>query len=184
VSHSGFDLSPFCNYLRVLARAGLDPRLRNVVDPSDVVQQTLLEAQESMPRFAGGSFAEQAAWLRQILSRNLADVARDLRRKKRDIERQRSLEQALAQSSMRLVSWLAAETSTPSAKVLREERVLELADAVASLPEDQYETVVLRHCMGWSLEEIARHTSRTDAAVAGLLRKGLKALRGKLSSTP
>ena len=66
----GFDLEPFRNYLRLLARMGLHPKLRKLVDPSDVVQETMIEAHTAMSRFDGTDFGERAAWLRTILSRN------------------------------------------------------------------------------------------------------------------
>lgn len=176
-----FDLEPFRNYLRVIADMGLDPALRKLVDPSDVVQETLLEAHLAMPRFEGGDFGQRAAWLRRILARNLANLARDQGRKKRDVARQVSLEASLAESSLRLGGWIAASGSTPSEKVLREERVLEIADALASLPGEQGRALVSRYCLNWSIAEIAKHLSLTEAAVAGLLRRGLKRLRETLA---
>lgn len=175
-----FDLTPFRGYLLLLARVGLDRRLRRAVDPSDIVQQTLLEAHQAQPRFEGETFEQRAAWLRRILARNLADLARDQRRAKRDVERERSLEEALAGSSLRLASCLAASGPTPSEAAIREERVLALADAVVSLPPDQQEVVVRRHCLGSSLEEIAGELGKSEASVAGLLRRGLKSLRENL----
>src|SRR4051812_24155216 len=60
------ELERFRSYLLVLARAGLDPRLRPKVDPSDVVQQTMLEAHAALDRLDADTTAELAAWLRQI----------------------------------------------------------------------------------------------------------------------
>ena len=91
----GRTLERFRAYLRLLARLQLDPRLRPKIDPSDVVQQTLLHAYRGLDGFRGRSDGELAAWLRQILARNLAHAARDLARARRDVDRECSLEAAL-----------------------------------------------------------------------------------------
>src|SRR5262245_66695842 len=107
-------LERYRGYLRVLARLHLDPRLRGKLDPSDVVQQTMLQAYQGLDQFRGRSEAELAAWLRQILARHLANLARDFGRAKRDVGLERSLEAALDASSVRLAHWLAADPPSPS----------------------------------------------------------------------
>ena len=104
-----FALERFLPYLRLLARSRLDPLLKGKLDPSDIVQQTLLEAHRGQAGFRGTTTAEQAVWLRQILARNLANAVRDLWRDKRDVARERSLEAALEQSASALEAWLADE---------------------------------------------------------------------------
>jgi RNA polymerase sigma-70 factor (ECF subfamily) len=106
----------FGAYLRLLARLHLDPRLRGKLDPSDVVQQTLLHAHQALGQFRGRSEGELAAWLRQILARNLAMAVRDLARARRDVAREQPLEAALADSSARLEAWLAAPHTSWSRK--------------------------------------------------------------------
>ena len=164
-------------YLTSVARLRLDPRLQSKVDPADVVQQTLLEAVRAQDQFRGHSAAEQKAWLRQILARNLANAVRDLWRGTRDPSRERSLEAALEESSSRLDSWLAAEQSSPSERAERNEQLLRLDEALTALPEAQREVLVLRYYHGWPLADISRHVGRTSSAVAGLLHRGLSQLR-------
>ena len=173
-------LERFRPYLLLLARVRLDPRLQAKLDASDVVQQTLLEAHQGLAQFRGQSSGEMAAWLRQALARNLANAVRDLRRAKRDVARERSLEAALDESSARLEGWLAAEQSAPGERAERQERAVLLAEALEALPETQRQAVVLRHWHGWSLAEIASQLGCTTAAVTGLLHRGLKHLRKRL----
>jgi RNA polymerase sigma-70 factor (ECF subfamily) len=170
-------LEGFRDYLLLLARSRLDPRLRGRLDPSDVVQQTLLEAHRDAAQFRGGTDAERAAWLRQVLARNLANAVRDHTRDRRGVARERSLSAALNESSARLEAFLAAEQSSPSQHVARGEQLRQMASALAALPEAQRTAVELRHLHGWPLADIARHLDRTPAAVAGLLHRGLEQLR-------
>src|SRR3954467_14224354 len=111
----------FRDYLLLLARTHLGRQPRGKLDPSDVVQQTLLDAHRQRQQFRGHTAAEMAAWLRRILACNLADVFRALGREKRDVARERSLEATLDESSARLEGWLIADQSSPSQKAERAE---------------------------------------------------------------
>lgn len=176
----GRPLGEFRNYLLLLARAQIAARLRGRMDASDVVQQTLLEAHRDLGQYSGQTEAQLAAWLRQILARNLANAIRDHGRAKRDVSRERSLEAALEQSSARLEAWLAADQSSPGQCVERHEAIDRLAKALTAVSDDQREALVLRHLQGRSLAEIAEVMSRSPSAVAGLLHRGLTGLRAKL----
>lgn len=174
-------LERFRSYLGVLARVGLHPLVRRRLDPSDVVQETLLEAHRDRAAFRGGTVGEQARWLERMLAHNLQNVVRDLGRQRRDPGREQPLGGALESSARRLESWIAAQGARPSELVQRQERVLALARAVEGLPEDQMEAVVLRYWRGFSLVEIAAAMERTPASVAGLLHRGLERLRQHLT---
>ena len=165
-------LEHFREYLLLLARLQIAPRLRGLLDPSDLVQQTLLKAHERRDQFRGQTDAEKAAWLRAILANQLRDT---LRRHGRQPER--SLEAALEQSSLRVEAWLAAEDESPSRQAQEGERLLGLAEAMAGLPDDQRLALELHHLEGLSVAAVARRMGRTTAAVAGLLHRGLKSLR-------
>jgi RNA polymerase sigma-70 factor (subfamily 1) len=105
----------FRSYLLLLARMQLETGPRNRIDPSDIVQQTLLEAHAHLDQFSGDDSA-LAAWLRQALTNNLRDAWRALKRDKRDVRREQSLEEAVEHSSVRLAGILAAPHSSPASR--------------------------------------------------------------------
>jgi RNA polymerase sigma-70 factor (ECF subfamily) len=170
-------LESFRNYLMLLARAQIDDRLRGRLDPEDLVQQTLARAIERRGQFRGASDAQRAAWLRTLLSRTLID---EVRKVANHAEAGRSLEAMLEASSARLEGFLAADQTSPSGRVERQERLVRLADALAALPEDQRRAVELKHLQGLTLVEAADRMGRSVPAVAGLLQRGLRALREDL----
>jgi RNA polymerase sigma-70 factor (ECF subfamily) len=164
------------SYLHLLARFQLDKRWHARIDPSDLVQQTLLDAHAKWHQL-GTENAELAAWLRKALANNLADALRNLQRAKRNVSRERSLDAAFEDSSVRLANCLAADQSSPSHQAVRSEDLLRLADALTALPELQREAIVLHHLQGWSLTDTAHELGRSDTATAGLLQRGLKKMR-------
>ena len=174
------NLENYREYLRLSARQLLDQQLQGKIDVSGVVQQTMLEAHQALPKYQLQDADSLAAWLRRILVNNLFDEIRKLKTGKRDLSRERSLEAALEQSSNRLQAWLAAGHSSPSGHLQRQEQALHLSAALAKLPDSQREAVMLRHFHGRSLAQIAQHLGRTHAAVAGLLKRGLQQLRSQL----
>ncbi len=175
-------LERFRAYLTVLARLQLGRRFPGKLDPSDVVQQTLLDAHRKRDQFRGTCEGELVAWLRQALAHTLADAARALGRAKRDVALERSLEAGLGDSSCRLAAWLAADQSSPSQRASKDEELLRLAEALEELPRAQRDAVMRHHLQGWSLAEVARELGRSEAAVAGLLHRGLKRLRELLEA--
>jgi len=171
------DLQRYRGYLCALAQIELGRRLRSKVDPSDIVQQSLLEAHQDLTALKGRTEPELVAWLRTILARNLLNTARDYAAQKRDVARERAMSQQLADSSVRLEQFLASEQTTPSQIAIRSEDAEKLAAALAELPDDQRTAVILKHFHDWSLAQIAKELDRSTLAVAGLLKRGLKKLR-------
>jgi RNA polymerase sigma-70 factor (ECF subfamily) len=167
-------------YLRLLARMQLGSRLRGKLDPSDLVQQTLLQAYASREQFRGRSEGELAAWARTILAHQLTRVVREFDRDKRDVSRERALEAALEHSSACLAAWLTDGEPSPSEQAIQNEKAVRLAAAIEGLPEAQREALVLHYWQGWTTARIAEHLGRSSAAVAGLLQRGLRDLRKQL----
>src|SRR5262249_10918898 len=163
------ELERFREFLSLLARLQLDPRLQGKVDLSGVVQQTLLELHQTFDQFQAWDEAQQAAWLRKALAHNLTDEVRKRRTAGRDVGHERPLEAALQRSSARLEAWLAADQTSPSQRAVRQEQLLRLAEALARLPPDQRTAVELHHLRGCTVTEVGRPMNRSDGAVGALL---------------
>jgi RNA polymerase sigma-70 factor (ECF subfamily) len=174
-------LARFQPWLHLLARVQIDSRFQGKLGPSDVVQQTLLEACRALPQFRGQTEAELAAWLRQVLAHVLAHEIRRYRgTQQRDVAREVSLEQAVAESSQKLGALLAESGPSPSQQAARHEDELRLADVLAQLPGDYRDVIVLRHLEGLSHEDIAQRLGRSPGAVRMLWVRALARLRQEL----
>jgi RNA polymerase sigma-70 factor (ECF subfamily) len=170
-------LASYRNYLRLLARTGLDASLQGKADPSDLVQETLLKAVERFGQFRGATDAELAGWLRQILARGLADLVRRYHTQARHAGREQSLEQLLQRSSQAMEQVLAVEDTSPSSAARRRDLGVVLADALAELSEEHREVIVLHHLEGLDWDEVARRMGRSAAAVHKLWTRALTKLR-------
>src|SRR3982074_1734620 len=71
------------NYLRMLVRSGLGPKLRERVELSDVVQEALVEVVRQFPKFTGQTEGALVGWLRRLVGEKLADLGRYHHRVKR-----------------------------------------------------------------------------------------------------
>jgi RNA polymerase sigma-70 factor (ECF subfamily) len=172
------------HYLDALARAQLGRHLRTKCDPSDIVQQTLLEAHRDFAGFQGEHEGELLAWLRRILAHNLFNETRHYSARQRDAAREISIDQVRAgveQSSLALGRGLAASTPSPSQDAVRRESAVQLADALARLPEDYRTVLLLRVFEELPAAEVAERMGRTAGAVRMLQMRALEALREEMA---
>ena len=170
-------LETYRNYLRLLARTGLNVSLQGKADPSDLVQDALFKASQCFGQFRGANDAELAGWLRQILARCLADFVRRYRTGGRRAGREQSLDQLLDRSSEAMERILATNSTSPSGSAARRDLGVVLSDALAELSEDHREVIVLHHLEGLGWDEVARRLGRTAGAVRMLWTRALKELR-------
>src|SRR5262245_18106598 len=178
----GTVLETFRPYLALLARLQIGRRLQGKADPADLVQEAFLEAHRDFPGFRGTGEAELMAWLRQILARNLANLARRyLGTRGRDVRLERNLADELAASSQVLERGLASPHSTPSQRAVAREQATRLAAALESLPANYADVIVLRHLEGLPFAEVSKRMRRTQDSVKKLWVRAIARLRDALA---
>jgi RNA polymerase sigma-70 factor (ECF subfamily) len=171
-------LETYRRYLLMVARRKLNADLRSKAGASDIVQQTFLEAQRDFGGFRGVTEAELLGWLRQILLNNLASFSRGFRETaKRKPAHEISLEVCAA-----LVSEGGPTDATPAPldEAITRERIEALRRALAGLPDDYCQVLLLRHQEGLSYEEIGRVLQRTPNATRKLWHRALERLQKEM----
>ncbi len=185
------------NYLRMVVRTGLGPKLREKVELSDVVQETLVEVVRQFPQFTGQNEAALVGWLRRLVGQKLADLGRYHGRAKRlggtaPLPLDAPWEAGGGKGdgggdgggAARLLDVLALSQTSPSEAASRRELVVLLADALGDLPDDEGEVLWLYHADGLSFEAIGEQMGLGRKAVRGLWARGLKSLRRTIEGPP
>jgi RNA polymerase sigma-70 factor (ECF subfamily) len=166
-------------YLLLVANQKLDDGLRGKVNPSDVVQETFLEAQRDFSGFHGEREDELLAWLGRILSNNLANVTRHFRgTEMRAVQREVSL--AGADSGPQPAGQLAADTPTPSKKAVVREQAAALEQALGRLPEHYRRAIQLRYDDDRSFAEIGEALGCSAEAARKLWARAIDQLQKAL----
>jgi RNA polymerase sigma-70 factor (ECF subfamily) len=159
--------------LRAIAQRKIGGALAARIDASDVVQQTCLSVYGNLEKFQGKTEGEFVAWLERIHEQNLQNVIRDhTRAQKRAVDRELPLDAGGGGGQLP-----SANAATPSQRAMRDEEAVNLLRVLDKLPDDQQLVVRLRHLEGWSLAQISAHLNRSEAAVVGLLKRGMQNLR-------
>jgi RNA polymerase sigma-70 factor, ECF subfamily len=179
-SDAGRALESYRGYIYVIARLRVGRGLGGKLDPSDLVQQTLLKAHQASDRWRALDEDARGPWLRQVLANTIVDEIRRQGRAKRDPALERSILARADESSVRLEAIFDADQTSPSGQVVQEEQLLALSEALDAMPEDQRRAVELHHLDGCSLVDVATRMGRSPASIAGLLRRGLRSLSERL----
>lgn len=183
------------NYLRMVVRSGLGPRLRERVELSDVVQEALVEVVRQFPQFTGQNEAALVGWLRRLVGQKLADLGRYHSRAKRsaggpDVPLEAPYELGGGgggggdAGGGRLLDMLALSQTSPSEAASRRELIVLLADALADLPEPEAEVLWLYHAENLSFEAIGERLALSRKSVRGVWARGLKSLKRSLEGPP
>jgi RNA polymerase sigma-70 factor (ECF subfamily) len=162
-------------YLLVVARHALPAALRGKVGPSDLVQETLLKAQQEFRRFQDDTESKWLAWLRAILFNNVANCTRQFAADMRQVAREVALD--APDSREALEEGVLAPGPSPSEELLARERDEALDRALGQLPEHYRQVVRLRYRDGLTFEAIGRQTGQSAEAVRKVWVRALLQLR-------
>lgn len=174
-------LSVYRDYLLGIAVARLDPRVRARCNPSDVVQETLLEAYRDFHQFRGGLEREFLAWIRQILANNLArTVEQHLLTDKRDLRRERRMDLLAGVNESKLEQrdhWFTDGGASPSSVLHKKEQLTTMLERIGKLPGHYRDVLLLRHIEDLSFEEVAARLGKSAGAVRMIWLRALEQLR-------
>jgi RNA polymerase sigma-70 factor (ECF subfamily) len=182
------------NYLRMVVRTGLGPKLRERVELSDVVQEALVEVVRQFPQFTGQNEAALVGWLRRLVGQKLADLGRYHSRAKRsaggsDVPLDAPVDLGGGSDGEhpaggRLLDVLALSQTSPSEAASRRELIVLLADALNGLPEPEAEVLWLYYADGLSFEAIGDRLGLSRKSIRGIWARGLKSLKRCLEGPP
>lgn len=164
-------------YLLEIANRELDSDLHRKISASDLVQNSFINAQQSIGTFRGQSEKELLGWLREILLNNLRNTRRAYRQTdKRQIGR----EVSLGDASNGGVVDVASDTNTPGAKNIAKEEARLLAQAMDTLPEDYQQAVKLRNWERLTFAEVGERMDRSEDAARKLWSRAIEQLQQEL----
>lgn len=165
-------LDSYRSQLRETIDANIHGPLQRRIDASDVIQQTCVQAVRNFSQFRGSTLPEFWGWLEQVEQHMLVDLVREHGAQKRD---------AHTEQSGPTQNDAIARATTAGQHAMRGERRRELEAAISQLPAGQREAVALRYLDEHKIADIATALDRSEEAVAGLLKRGVRALKAILN---
>lgn len=166
----------FRHVMLSIANEEIDDAIHAREAPSDIVQETIVEAQRDLDGFRGATEREMMAWLKIVLKRNILNLHLKYKTTKRDLNRERPIPPQTEPHE----PGLADPGPSPSAIVCRQERHHALEIAISTLPEHYRRVIELRYGKGLGFKEIAPEINRSEAATRQLWCRALHELSRRL----
>jgi RNA polymerase sigma-70 factor (ECF subfamily) len=163
-------------YLKSLARSILSTTFKSTTDASDIVQQTLLLAHRNFLQFRGQTTSAFHAWLKTILTNQVALLRRQScrERARNHLPRANRLDPP---GRLGFEQIAVSTESSVSSRLVRDERNRLIQAALERLTPDQRNAIELRYLRGLSVLEVAEQLGKSPAATAGLIRRAHKTLQ-------
>jgi RNA polymerase sigma-70 factor (ECF subfamily) len=173
--------------LRRMVDLRMDPRLAARLSPSDVLQESYVDALARYGHFFEKPGMSFYVWLRLIVSQRLIDLHRRHVVAKMRSAGQEQLAAApagAAATSLSLARHLVAQMESPSQVVRREETLVQVQRALDSLDDIDREILTLRHFEELGNNEVAQLLGLEKAAASNRYVRALTRLRQALATVP
>jgi RNA polymerase sigma-70 factor (ECF subfamily) len=169
--------------LRQMVAVHLDRRVAARIDPSDVVQDALIDAYRELGDYLRERPLPFYPWLRQIAwDRLVALHHRHIGVGRRSVNREEQRLPGLADESvMQLAQSLVSSGTSPSRQVVRAELRERVRAAVERMAQSDREVLVMRHLEQLTIREIAALLRISEGAVKTRLTRALVRLRACLA---
>jgi RNA polymerase sigma-70 factor (ECF subfamily) len=161
--------------------------LQGRVDPSDIIQETCLDAARRLPEYHQNPTMAFFLWLRLLAGQRMVDEHRKhLGAAARDVGREISLYRGTLPetSSAVLAAHLLGHLTSPSLAAIRAERKVRLQEALNSLEPIDREVLVLRHFEELSNGEAAAVLGLDKSAASKRYARALIRIKDVLASLP
>lgn len=165
------------DYLLLIANQSLEPSLQVRVAPSDIVQQSMLDAQQNLAKFKGTTEAEFQTWLKRILKNNITDARRGQLSQKRG-GRQRHVD--LFDSTIQPT--ISDPQATPQTHALLDERKRIVEQAMEKLPDTERDVIRRKTWDEQSFASIAKELGRTENEIRRIWYRAIIKLQETMSA--
>jgi RNA polymerase sigma-70 factor (ECF subfamily) len=172
--------------LRRMVAVHLDPRISARVDPSDVVQEALVEAYQRLPAYARDRTISFYPWLRQIAWQRLVKLQqKHLTAARRSVEREEAVMLELSADSVQeLAQRLASGGTEPGRRLVKQEMQQRVRSALEELRPGDREVLVMRYLEHLSIAEISETLELNPNTVKKRHARALERLERLLGDEP
>ena len=168
--------------LQAFVRLRMGEHLKARESCSDLVQSVCREVLQDLPVFEYRDEAGFRQWLYTRALNKIFNRARFYKAEKRDLAREIRPPGGQDQSDAAGILDVYATFCTPSQDAVAHERLRQVEDAFAQLPEDYREVITLSRVVGLSHQQIAAQLDKSEGAVRVLLHRALARLSGLLET--
>ncbi len=170
-------LEVYRRYVQIMASIHLDRSVRHRLSASDIVQETFVQALRNFDQFRGTTEPELLQWIRRIAASRMAMASRQFHSQRQNVRLEESLNEAMESWSDHIANTIGTRGSSPSQQVSKREQAVLLANALAELPDDYREVILLRHFQDLPFAAIAEQMGRSLDSVKNIWVRAIRRMR-------